>query len=76
MNIYEELGVRPLINASANITRIGGSLMPPEVMEAMRQASLQFVNLEELQRAVGNKLAELTRNEAAYVSNGAAAGVA
>jgi L-seryl-tRNA(Ser) seleniumtransferase len=76
MSIYDELGVRPLINASANITRIGGSLMAPEVMAAMTEASKQFVNLEELQRAVGNKLAELTHNEAAYVSNGAAAGLA
>lgn len=76
MSIYDELGVRPLINASANITRIGGSLMPPEVVEAMREASKHFINLDELQRAVGNKLAELTHNEAAYVSTGAAAGVA
>lgn len=76
MNIYDQLGVRTLINASANITRIGGSLMAPEVLEAMREASKHFVNLEELQRAVGNQLAELTHNEAAYVSNGAAAGVA
>jgi L-seryl-tRNA(Ser) seleniumtransferase len=76
MSIYDELGVRTLINASANITRIGGSIMPPEVIEAMREASKHFVNLDELQRAVGNKLAELTHNESAYVSNGAAAGVA
>jgi L-seryl-tRNA(Ser) seleniumtransferase len=45
-------------------------------MEAMNEASKHFVNLEELQAAVGKKLAELTRNEAAYVSNGAAAGLA
>lgn len=76
MSIYDDLGVRPLINASANITRIGGSIMPPEVVDAMREASRQFVNLEDLQRAVGNKLAELTHNEAAYISSGAAAGVA
>ncbi len=76
MSIYDELGVRTLINASANITRIGGSVMPPEVLQAMTEASRHFVNLEDLQRAVGNKLAELTHNEAAYVSSGAAAGVA
>ena len=76
MSIYDELGVRTLINASANITRIGGSVMAPEVLQAMTEASKHFVNLEELQRAVGNQLAELTHNEAAYVSCGAAAGVA
>jgi D-glucosaminate-6-phosphate ammonia-lyase len=76
MSIYDDLGVRRLINASANITRIGGSIMPPEVVAAMQEAAKDFVNLEELQRAVGKQLAELTHNEAAYVSNGAAAGVA
>ena len=75
MNIYDELGVRTLINASANITRIGGSIMAPEVVQAMAEASKHFVNIEELQRTVGKKLAELTHNEAAYVSCGAAAGV-
>lgn len=74
--IYDQLGVRPLINASANITRIGGSVMPTEVVQAMAEASKHFIDLEELQIAVGNKLAELTKNEAAYVSSGAAAGVA
>jgi D-glucosaminate-6-phosphate ammonia-lyase len=75
MNIYDELGVRTLINASANITRIGGSVMPPQVVEAMREASKHFVNLDDLQRAVGNKLAQLTHNEAAYVTTGSAAGL-
>lgn len=75
MSIYEELGVRPLINASATLTRLGGSVMPPEVVQAMVEASKHFVNLDELQRAVGEKLAAMTHNEAAYVSTGAAAGL-
>jgi uncharacterized pyridoxal phosphate-dependent enzyme len=49
--------------------------MPPEVVEAMRQASESFVDLYELQAAVGRRIAELTRNEAAFVSGGAAAGL-
>ena len=49
--------------------------MAPEVVQAMAEASKHFVNIEELQRTVGKKLAELTHNEAAYVSCGAAAGV-
>jgi uncharacterized pyridoxal phosphate-dependent enzyme len=75
MSIYDELGVRPLINASATLTRLGGSVMQPEVLQAMTEASRHFVNLDDLQRAVGNKLAELTHNESAYVSTGAAAGM-
>ena len=75
MSIYDELGVRPLINASATLTRLGGSVMQPEVLQAMAEASKHFVNLDDLQRAVGNKLAEITHNESAYVSTGAAAGL-
>ncbi len=75
MSIYEELGIRPLINASATLTRLGGSVMPPEVVQAMVEASKHFVNLDELQRAVGAKLAEMTHNESAYVATGAAAGL-
>jgi L-seryl-tRNA(Ser) seleniumtransferase len=75
MSVYDELGVRPLINASATLTRLGGSIMPREVVEAMVDASRHFVNLDELQRRVGERIAELTQNEAAYVSSGAAAGI-
>ncbi len=73
--IYRELGVEPIINATATVTILGGSLMPPEVLEAMRQASECFVDLTELQEAVGRRIAELTRNEACFVSGGAAAGL-
>jgi L-seryl-tRNA(Ser) seleniumtransferase len=76
MSIYDELGIRPIVNASATLTRLGGSVMPPEVVQAMVDASKHFVNLDELQRAVGERLAAMTHNEAAYVSTGAAAGLA
>jgi L-seryl-tRNA(Ser) seleniumtransferase len=73
---YADLGVRPVINASATLTRLGGSRMPPEVLEAMRVGAESFVDLVELQRQVGARIAELTGNEACYVSCGAAAGIA
>ncbi|HEY3290008.1 MAG TPA: hypothetical protein VGK87_07780, partial [Anaerolineae bacterium] len=75
MGIYEELGMRPVINATATLTKLGGSVMPPEVLAAMQDAARCFIDLEELQVKVGAKLAELTHNEAAYVSSGAAAGI-
>ncbi|MCC6167715.1 MAG: aminotransferase class V-fold PLP-dependent enzyme [Caldilineaceae bacterium] len=74
-NIYAELGVRPIVNALSTYTRLGGSLMPPEVTAAMAEAARHFVDLAELQQAVGRRIAELTHNEAAYVSSGAAAGL-
>ena len=75
MNAYERLGVRRVINADATLTRLGGSLMAPEVLAAMNEAGGSFVDMYELQAAVGQRLAELTRNEAAYVATGAAAGI-
>lgn len=75
-DIYGQLGVRPVINCATTYTRLGGSIMAPHVARAMADASGAFVNLFDLQAAVGNRLAALTRNEAAYVSNGAAAALA
>jgi L-seryl-tRNA(Ser) seleniumtransferase len=73
MGIYEELGIRRVINAQATLTALGGSIMPQEVVEAMCEASRSFIDIWELQKRVGQKLASLTHNEAAYVSCGAAA---
>lgn len=69
------LGVRPVINASATLTALGGSLMPPAAIKAMAEAAAHFVDLHELHKRVGERLATLTRNEAAYVTSGAAAGI-
>ena len=45
MTDYQSLGVRPLINACATMTKYGGSLMPPEVLAAMNEAAKAFVDL-------------------------------
>jgi L-seryl-tRNA(Ser) seleniumtransferase len=73
MSIYATLGVRPIINAIGTFTRLGGSLMPPEVVQAMQEAAGQFVCMEELQHAAGNAIAQMTGAEAAYVTSGAQA---
>ena len=67
--------MRRVINAAATLTRLGGSIMPAPVIEAMIQASRSFIELPELQRRCGERLARLTKNEAAYVCSGAAAGL-
>jgi L-seryl-tRNA(Ser) seleniumtransferase len=72
---HADLGVRTFINAAGTYTRLGGSRMPPAVVEAMSAAAHHFVDIDELQAAVGARIAELTRNEAAYVTCGAAAGL-
>src|SRR5438094_8613038 len=75
MSLYEQLGIPPLINAAATLTRLGGSLMPPEVVAAMAEAARSFIELDDLQRRAGERIAKLTRNDAAYISSGAAAGL-
>lgn len=74
-SIHERLGLRRVINASATLTRLGGSIMPIEVRQAMVEAGESFVDLIDMQRAVSARIAELTHNESAYVSSGAAAGL-
>jgi L-seryl-tRNA(Ser) seleniumtransferase len=75
MDVYERLGVRRVINAGTTYTALGGSLMPPEVLDAMRSAAGGFVDMHELLLAAGRRLAELTRNQAAYVTGGCAAAI-
>lgn len=75
MDIYQRIGVRRVINADATLTRLGGSLMPDEVLAAMREAAGSFVDMHELQQVVGQRIASLTRNEAAYVTTGAASAI-
>jgi L-seryl-tRNA(Ser) seleniumtransferase len=50
--------------------------MRPETVAAMAAASDSFTDIPEMQRAVGERIAAITRNEACYVSSGAAAGIA
>ena len=75
MGIYDDLGIKPIINASATLTKLGGSRMPGEVLEAMHAAAGSFIDLPLFQTRVGDRIAELTRNDAAFVSSGAAAGI-
>jgi len=70
---YASLGLRPVVNAAATLTKLGGSLVAPPVLPAMAAAAQNFVDVFELNRAVGRRLATLTGNEAAHVSSGAAA---
>jgi L-seryl-tRNA(Ser) seleniumtransferase len=75
MGIYERLGVRRVIHASGTTTRYGGSILRPQALEAMREASQTLVNLDELNEAAGAAIARLLGAEAAFVTAGASAGL-
>lgn len=75
-NIYTRLGVRPFINARGTWTYLSGSLELPEVRAAKQEAARHFVDIFELQRAAGKRLAELSGAESGMVTSGAAGAIA
>jgi D-glucosaminate-6-phosphate ammonia-lyase len=72
-NPYLALGVRPFINCASVRTAHSGSLMLPEVREAVAQASRYFVGLDELMEGASRRIAELTGAEWGIVTCGSAA---
>jgi D-glucosaminate-6-phosphate ammonia-lyase len=73
LSFYQDLGVQTIVNAATTYTALGGTLMPDEVLDAMRDAAGSFIDMHELHLAAGRRIAELTNNEAAYVTSGCAA---
>src|ERR1700675_3897675 len=75
-NVYSRLGVKTVINCRGTWTYLSGSLEFPEVRQAQLEASEYFVNMLDLQRAVGRRLAELTGAESGIVTAGSAGAMA
>jgi uncharacterized pyridoxal phosphate-dependent enzyme len=71
-NIYTRLGVKTVINCRGTWTYLSGSLEFPEVRQAQLEAAQYFVNMLDLQRAVGRRLSELTGAESGIVTSGSA----
>lgn len=74
-DFFKELGVTRVINAGVTMTFLSGSLMNPEVLEAINSTSHDFANMFELQDKVGAKIAEMLKCEAAMVTSGAACAI-
>jgi L-seryl-tRNA(Ser) seleniumtransferase len=75
-NVYSRLGVKTVINCRGTWTYLSGSLQFPEARAAQTEAARYFVNMVELQRAVGRRLAELTGAESGVITSGAAGAMA
>ncbi|MCA9145142.1 MAG: aminotransferase class V-fold PLP-dependent enzyme, partial [Planctomycetales bacterium] len=73
MSVYDSLGVRPIINASGPVTRLGGAAMPQTVLEAIQDAAREWVPIEQLQAAASKMISQVTGAEAGLVTSGAAA---
>ena len=74
-NIYQSIGVEPIINCRGTFTIIGGSVELPEVLAAMEAASGYFVQYDELATAVGERLALITGAEWGLIASGCAAAI-
>ncbi len=74
-NVYEELGIKPVLNFRGTHTVIGASKMWPELHEAMATASQSYVSIDELQDKAGARIAGLIGCEDAFVTTGTAGAI-
>lgn len=76
MGIYEELGIRPIINCCGTWTIYGGAVMPEKARRAMYEAAKHFVIIDELHQKASEIIASITGAEAGLITAGADAGLA
>ncbi|WP_254533987.1 aminotransferase class V-fold PLP-dependent enzyme [Natrinema gelatinilyticum] len=74
-SVYDELGVSEAINAAGTKTRIGGTRIRPEAVDAMTRAAESFARISDLQARASETIADATGAEAGYVTTGASAGL-
>jgi D-glucosaminate-6-phosphate ammonia-lyase len=73
ISVFERLGVKRVINGQSWVTALGGSIMSPEVVRAMGEATSAFVDMDALNRRAGEVIAKHTGAEAGLVTAGASA---
>jgi L-seryl-tRNA(Ser) seleniumtransferase len=76
MTLYENLGLKEVINASGRMTILGVSKVSEQVMDAQRFGGTHFFEMEELFRQTGAYLAKLLHAEDAQIVSSASAGIA
>lgn len=76
MGIFRELGLREVINASGKMTALGASAVSEEIGQALKDASQDYVDIDELMEYAGKVIAESTGAEDGCPTCGASAGIA
>tara|TARA_Y100001936_G_C16071493_1_gene670944 strand:- start:597 stop:1709 length:1113 start_codon:yes stop_codon:yes gene_type:complete len=74
-DIYKDLNIKSVINGKSWFTNLGGSIMKPEVIDAMNQASNAFINYEELHEKCSDQVAKLCQAESALITSGCASAI-
>jgi len=70
MSSYKELGIRRVVNGQFPITRLGGSVIPKEVLDAMEESTNNWCGMWELEDKVGSAIAGYCSADAAHVTSG------
>ena len=71
--IFDELGVKPVLNAMGNRTLLGGNTPSAEIRAMMDEAEEYYADMGELMDNVGDRIADMLGVEAALVTSGCAA---
>ena len=69
--IYKDLGLQPIINATGSVTALGGSVVAKEVKEAMDMSNDVYIPMADLEKKVGDEIANILGVPAAYITSGA-----
>ena len=75
-NIYQQLGLKRVINACGKMTILGVSAVDPQVMQATAQAAGAFVEIDKLTDRAGELVSAHTGAEDSYITSCASAGIA
>ncbi|MBC8463106.1 aminotransferase class V-fold PLP-dependent enzyme [Candidatus Bathyarchaeota archaeon] len=71
MSIYSRYGVKRVVNAAFHLTRLGGSTLTPNVIEAMKEANKSCAYMWDLIEKGGEPIAEKINAPAAWITSGA-----
>lgn len=75
MTIYEEIGLKRVINASGRMTALGVSTVSDTVASAMLAGAQQYVVVEDLMEQAGKRISQFTKAEDSCVTSSASAGI-
>ncbi|MFO1008162.1 MAG: aminotransferase class V-fold PLP-dependent enzyme [Planctomycetaceae bacterium] len=74
--LMQRLNFQPIINAVGYATRVSGSCPHPDIIDAVREASSRFWEVDDLLTAASTLIRESTGAEAGIVTSGASAALA
>lgn len=76
MDVFTRLGLKQVINASGKMTALGASAVSEEVAQTLKEASQNYVDIDEIMELTGTVIAEVTGAEDGCPTSSAAAGIA